>query len=229
MTEVGDAVTLTFEAPMGAEVTVDIYDPTPAQVVDADTVAEDPDDSGQFPYTYVLGLPGVWRFDFHSTGAATQAETYWVRADQPTKPPLATVEDVNGRMPLTDAQATLAQTLLLVASAMLRRQVPDIDSRIAAGTEDPLVVAQVPTEMVLRVLRNPEALRQRQQTVGPFAETWSYDQTLAAGYLTITPADLALLAPQVAHVSPRARSIRVHAGLAPRTRRGCRDDWWRWQ
>lgn len=215
MTDVGDAVTLTFATTTGATVTVDVYDPTPLKVVDAVAVPESPSGSGLYPYTQALDTPGMWRVVFNSTGAVTATEPHWVRADSPALPPLATMEDLTGRTQLDDARIRLGRVLIIRASALVRGRWADIDSRIAAGTLDVLLAAEAVTEMVLRVLRNPDALRQK--TVGPFSVT--YDLGQAAGFLAVTAAEAGLLAPVVTGAAGRGvRTIRVAAGLAPSAR-----------
>lgn len=122
--------------------------------------------------------------------------------------PFATVDDVHDLRPLSGSERGLAQTLLRYASALMRRQVPSLDARIADGTLDPLLPQLVAVQMVVRVLRNPDGIRQ--ETVGPSSIT--YDTTQAVGQLMLTAADLATLSPPGTGFALGTR--RLGAGLA---------------
>lgn len=104
--------------------------------------------------------------------------------------PFATVDDVDALRPLTADERELANTLLRYASALMRRQLPTLDARITAGTLDPDLAEYVAVQMVVRVLRNPDGIRQ--ETVGPSSIT--YDTSQAVGQLMLSTGDLAILA-----------------------------------
>jgi N-acyl-L-homoserine lactone synthetase len=126
---------------------------------------------------------------------------------------LATLDDLEQLWrPLTADEERSADTLLRMASAMLRSSVPSVDARVCDGTLDAQTVADVVAMMVVRAMRNPTGVKQ--ETIGPVS--YSVDARVAAGYLFIDASELALLA-------PRARagaggvgvgSIRLRAGLA---------------
>lgn len=223
--DVGDAIELTFNTVTGADVTATWLDPDLNAVVDAAAVAEVPSGSGKFPYTFLPTLPGVWTARYTASGAATQVESYYVRASAITgPPPLAAVGDVSAQYgALTPAQEGITSWLLRAASKMVRFRFPRTDEWLAAGRLDRDVVALVVANMVLRVLRNPGGLRA--ETVGPFSRT--YDTGNAAGLLTITEEELGLLVPAVVGTSAYAiGTIRLKPGLAPPPRGWHRD--WRW-
>jgi hypothetical protein len=213
MTDVGDGVELTFNTTTGATVTVDVlYGPDLTPVVSGHAVTESPAASGKYPYTVLPGLPGAYEVVFTASGtvAAVESYTFYARA-LPTRPPLATAEDVAEMWrPLSDAETPLVNALLRRASALLRSNVLDLDARIAAGTLDPDNANTAAVQMVLRVLKNGHGLRQ--QTVGPFSVT--YDKDSAAGYLLVTDADLALFTDVAGQESTEPVStIRVRAGF----------------
>lgn len=105
--------------------------------------------------------------------------------------PFATADDVNALRPLDDEDRALASTLLVYGAALMRRNQPDLDARIASGALDPDLAKLVAVQMVIRVLRNLDGVRQ--ETVGPSSIT--YDPSQAVGQLILTPDDLATLAP----------------------------------
>lgn len=79
------------------------------------------------------------------------------------------------------------------AERVLRRKVPDLQSRIDLGEADLLETVQdVVSAMVARVFRNPDGVRQRQETTGPFTGSVTYggDQP---GALVVLPDELAAL------------------------------------
>lgn len=123
---------------------------------------------------------------------------------------LAVVADVVGMFrPLSDLETTLAGSLILRASAMLRNNAPGIDARITAGTLDPILASTAVAQMVIRVLKNPHSFRQ--QTTGPFSVT--YDKDWACGFLAVLQADLDTIADTTADSRPPAGTITVRPGF----------------
>ncbi len=92
---------------------------------------------------------------------------------------------------LTAAEELRAWSLLTSASAKVRARVANVDSRIADGTLDAALVRGIVVDMVLRVMRNPEGVRQR--TVGGVSVTLADDDLF--GRLGITDQEVALLMP----------------------------------
>lgn len=219
--DVGDAIELTFTTATGATVLMSWLDRYQVPVLDAVAVAESPGGSGKFPKTLVVTADGMWTAVFSASGNTSAVERYYVRALSPSgPPPLAAVGDVVGQFgAMTPAQETLTKTLVRAASALLRHHAVqaglNLDADLAAGRLDPNVAALTVTNMVLRVLRNPNGLRS--ETTGPFSRT--YDTTAAAGLLVVTAYDLAAVttAPVVADgvASLGIGTIRVTPGMAP--------------
>lgn len=121
--------------------------------------------------------------------------------------PFATPDDVDRFLPLDDAGRDAATQLLAVASALIRRSYPDVDTRIGNGQLDASLAQFVAVQMVLRVLRNPSGVRQ--ETIGP--SSISYDPSQASGQLALTPADLGMLAPAPTGIG--IGTARLSAGL----------------
>ena len=220
--DVGDAFELTFTTAPSATVTVSWYDMDRAPVYENDPVAEFPAVSGKFPRTFIATAPGMWQVVFTASGTATQVEEHWVRASSVTgPPPLAALGDVSIPFgPMTPAQEGLAKYLLRIASQMVRAQFPLVDAQIRDAALNGDVVANTVATMVLRVLHNPQGLRAK--TVGPFSYT--YDVSLAAGELIISPNDATTLTPPALAAAAAATAfgtIRIKAGLAPPVRRHC--------
>lgn len=94
--------------------------------------------------------------------------------------------------------AALVDTWIGKAERLLRSKVPTLQSRIDAGstTEPDLLgnTQDVVVAMVQRVFRNPEGVRTRQETTGPFSGsiTLGGDQP---GELWITDDELARVSP----------------------------------
>ncbi len=219
--DVGDAFELTFEGLPGLTVTMSFLDQDLQAALSEVPVLESPAGSGKYPKTLVATAPGIWSAVFHAPGAP---ETYYVRARALLgAPPLATVGDVAAQMPggaLTTAQEGMVSHLIRAASALLRQQARQvtaagIDAAVIAGALDQEVVALAVTNMVLRVVRNPQGLRT--ETTGPFSRSF-WD----AGLLVVTAADLAAVTPvEVPVALPDGLAglgvgtIRVVPGMAP--------------
>lgn len=113
--------------------------------------------------------------------------------------PLATADDLADYWrPLTEQESAVADSLLMVASALIRRRVPDIDAQISAGTIEPVLVLYVIAEMVKSAIdasARPVDARSVSNTVGPFTQSITYEATsqlfftdeLAALLLGIAP------------------------------------------
>jgi len=92
----------------------------------------------------------------------------------------ATFEDVVNRWrPLSSAEQTLATTHIGDAAALLRRNLPDLDERIAADNAAAAAAGRGPTGdlaraatakvawAVKRYMENPQGAKQLQRTIGP--------------------------------------------------------------
>lgn len=221
MTDVGDAIELTYATAPNATVVMSwIHVPTgtvlQSDVAVAETVA-DGVHTGQYPITLVGPLPGMYEAVFTSYGTATTKESYFERFDAIGGPaPLTTVgeyTDLYGS--LSAAKASTCRALIKRASQLVRDTVPGLDAKIAAGTLPADSVGLAVLNMVARVMRNPDGLRS--QTIGPISR--SFDTDLATGMLEITSAEMGLLVPPVV-ASRRARgkmgTARITGGMVPK-------------
>jgi hypothetical protein len=93
--------------------------------------------------------------------------------------------------PLTDAEKTAAQELLNDAweELLAPKNIPDLDDRMADDRVSTGLVVRVVRAMVLRVLRNPEAIRQWSVDDASFTR----DSAVSAGLLYALPDEVALL------------------------------------
>lgn len=77
------------------------------------------------------------------------------------------------------------------AEVVLRGTHPGLEARVAAGTVASDTLRHVQVQMVLRVVKNPENLRQWSVDDASFTR----DQAVSSGLLVIDPSEAALLAP----------------------------------
>lgn len=98
--------------------------------------------------------------------------------------------------------------LVALASGVARLKAPGLDHRIAMGELDLALVVAVVAGSVARALRNPQGAKTLSQTTGPFSETVTFDERVAAGFVYLTPDEVALLGGPRAGVSS-IRSIRL--------------------
>lgn len=68
------------------------------------------------------------------------------------------------------------------AERRIRRRIPDLEEKVAAGTLDEADIRMVEAEMVLRLIRNPEGLTQ--ETDGNYSRMIS--EAVASGRLEVT-------------------------------------------
>lgn len=114
----------------------------------------------------------------------------------------ATVADVVSRYRLlTDAETTVATTLLGDAWEMLLGRRPTLEADITAGTVSVSTVVRVLATMVIRVLRNPNGYLQ--ESIDDY--TYRRDAAVSAGLLYLTSDELADITPGRA----RNRSVRL--------------------
>jgi hypothetical protein len=96
------------------------------------------------------------------------------------------------------ADTTKVDNWIGKAERLLRSKVPTLEARLAADpvSEPDLLgnVKDVVSEMVQEVFRNPERIRQRQETTGPFTGSVTYGGD-TPGTLRVTSDQIALLSP----------------------------------
>jgi hypothetical protein len=103
-----------------------------------------------------------------------------------------TVADLEARFrSLTAEESTVAQALLDDAWAILLIQRPNLEADITAGDVPGEVVTFVVAQMVLRVLRNPDGIRQWSVDDASFTR----DGSVSTGGLYASDYELGLLSP----------------------------------
>ncbi len=222
MSDVGDAIELTYATAPNATVTMSwINRATNVVVFDSVSVEEQLGSQGEptglFPVTVVGTEPGLWEARFTSSGTATNVESFFERFVVSSSPaPLATLteyQDLYGD--LSAARQSTARALLLRASALVRAAFPKVDERLASGAASAEVASMVVINMVAQVMRNPGGLRS--ETTGPFSR--AYDPEAASGLLQITDTDRSLLADgglgAVTGGKGKIGTARVGANMAP--------------
>jgi hypothetical protein len=101
--------------------------------------------------------------------------------------------DIKARWrPLTAEEEAVAQAYLDDAWAVVLSQVPGIEARITAGSLSLDLVVKVVAAMVLRIMRNPDGIRQWQIDDASFTR----DQALSAGLLYLADSERAELMPR---------------------------------
>jgi hypothetical protein len=127
--------------------------------------------------------------------------------------PFATATDVAARWrTLTSDEVSIANTLAIDASDMIRSRWPDVDSRIASGDLTAASLTRVAASMVKRamIVGNNEGLESRSETAGPFAHSDKFTNPNANLYFTAE--DIRLLDGRAAR---RAFAVDLSSNVAP--------------
>ena len=101
--------------------------------------------------------------------------------------PLATTADVEALWrTLSESETTVAESLIRVASRVIRARYGDVDDRILAGTLDAQDVADIVAAMVKRAMLSPAAdgVESYAHGAGPFSENTKYSNPDGNVYLT---------------------------------------------
>lgn len=105
---------------------------------------------------------------------------------------LASPQDVANRWrPLADPEINVTYALLEEATALLAVASPGVRERAAASLDAATAIRSVVVSMVLRVLKNPDAIRQF--AIDDYSQT--RDQVASSGLLYATPEELAYVQP----------------------------------
>lgn len=125
----------------------------------------------------------------------------------------ATVDDVAATWrPLTDRETPVATTLIDHAHTLLYRHVPDLDDLIAAGELSTDLAKLAVVQMVVRVLRNPDAVRT--EAIDGDSHSITYARDASIELIQFTEAERNLLRTPIARRQPKGvRSVRVRPGL----------------
>lgn len=109
------------------------------------------------------------------------------------QPSFANTLDVAARWrPLTSAEESTAEALLVDASLLIRARFPGIDAQVASGAIDSNVLVAVAAGMVKRAMIAPaDGVSQESESTGPFSHSQSYANPL--GNVFLTAADMTLI------------------------------------
>jgi len=115
---------------------------------------------------------------------------------------VVTPDDVAaGWRPLTDAEVTASQGLIVESAVLLGALVPGLDSL------DEALVRLVVVKMVRRVLKNPDGYRIRNESIDDYTEGGTVDSSLSTGELYVGADELLWLG--VRPTTARAFEIRL--------------------
>ena len=109
--------------------------------------------------------------------------------------------------PLTDAEGVAALAFVGAATRLIRATLPTLQQRVDAGLVDPELVDDIIISMVLRVLKNPDGIRQESESIDDFTHSWTVDSAQSTGGLYLTLDERSLLLPR--QTSRLFGSIRV--------------------
>lgn len=100
--------------------------------------------------------------------------------------------DVEARWrPLSVAEMAVVAVLLEDAWLILKARISGAEARLDAATLSPQLVVAVEAAMVLRVMRNPDGLRQ--ESIDDYS--WTRDNAVSSGLLYLSDDELAMLEP----------------------------------
>lgn len=129
-------------------------------------------------------------------------------------PPFCSVSDVEGvwRLCESDDEKNVVRNLIADASLMII-EIPEVPTRITAGTLISETLRRVTKHMVRRVMINPTALRQFSASSDDSQTSGTYDPTISGGKLYITPEEInTLLGAPVNGTGGAAFTIRTYTG-----------------
>ena len=106
------------------------------------------------------------------------------------------IADIEARWrPLSAAEQDVAQSFIDDAWAVVLSQVPGVETRMTAETLSVDLVVKVVSAMVLRILKNPDGLRQWSVDDASFTR----DQALSAGLLYLADSERIELMPRATY------------------------------
>lgn len=120
----------------------------------------------------------------------------------------ATINDVESRWrPLSPVESTVASTRLDDGWRDLRRELPDLEQRVAQSADLAATAAQIIADAVIRLMKNPDGYRKGSLSIDDASRTWEYDTGRLIGELFFSESDLAKLSASPASSTRRAFSI----------------------
>lgn len=103
----------------------------------------------------------------------------------------ATATDIEDRLgrPLDESEAVIVETRLEDTEALIKSRVTDLDAQVTAGTILERLVVMVESDVVLRLIRNPDGYMQ--ESDGNYSYT--IDSRVSSGRLALLPEEWTLL------------------------------------
>lgn len=117
-------------------------------------------------------------------------------------------EDIAGVWrPLSEAEALLVPGLSNQAWIRLLDQRPDLEADLLAGTVKIESVASAMISMLVRVLKNPDSVRQLAKSYDDWSRSQTFDSSVSTGELYVNEHELALVTPKPAILDAGAYSV----------------------
>jgi len=112
-------------------------------------------------------------------------------------PVSVTPEDIAGVWrPLSEAEAALVPGLSNQSWIRMLTPRPDLEDHIADGTVDEESVASAMISMIIRVLKNPDSVRQLSKSYDDWSGSQTFDSTISTGELYVNEHELAMITPR---------------------------------
>lgn len=108
--------------------------------------------------------------------------------------------------PLTSDEAVLVPGLSNRAWLRIVARFPDIDADMApvppatVPVVDPALVTDVMASMIVRVLKNPDSLRIRSESIDDHTDAATLDSTISSGEMYLSDEEAAMLTPRLVPV-----------------------------
>lgn len=109
--------------------------------------------------------------------------------------------------PLSAAEATIVPGLSTQAWIRLLVPRPDLPKELTEGTIKPESVASAMISMIIRVLKNPDSVRQLSKSYDDWSRSTTLDSSVSTGELYVNEHELALVTPAPAVQSAGAYSV----------------------
>lgn len=119
-----------------------------------------------------------------------------------------TLQDIEGVWrPLSAAEASILPGLSTQAWIRLLVPRPALEADMAEGTVKPESVASAMISMLVRVLKNPDSVRQLSKSYDDWSRSQTLDSSVSTGELYVNEHELALVTPAPAVLDAGAYSV----------------------
>ncbi|MGO2938137.1 MAG: hypothetical protein ACTICQ_11250 [Glutamicibacter arilaitensis] len=117
-------------------------------------------------------------------------------------------EDIAGIWrPLSEAESVIVPGLSNQAWIRLLVPRPDLEQHLADGTVSLESVASAMISMIIRVLKNPDSVRQLAKSYDDWSRSQTFDNSVSTGELYVNEHELALVTPKPAILPAGAYSV----------------------